>query len=351
MKKKGKRYDYIRSRMGQMLRTGMAGRQTLQSRGKRAAGMLLIAGWFMCLGGFLSLADSSGETEMGLSEEKDRLLRYSEITDTREELSEPDELWTDEKGNEWKLDDSRVILVPVTGRHRRVSGEVVYPKVTRNAEIPETAVMEVLDEESGEWLEASLPLIDTSYGKERWEGDLDVIVTFHSYGSDVYTLGETKVSHVSAQPPLKECEKELLSVMGMTEEDCRLEEFFWAGEPYPDENGILCRDAGVHGSRRVWDCRAVYEGEVKLPDVNRYRLELEYIRFQEEAATEVEGSGEAFSTEPLSVLGEAEEERESFGQWLLRHGLEVSVSLSLLLLALLGFVLLRRRAKTLDGKN
>ena len=314
--------------------------------------MLLIAGWFVCLGGFLSLADSSGEKETGLSEEKDRLLRYSEITDTREELSEPDELWTDETGKEWKLEDSRVILVPVTGRHRRVSGEVVYPKVTRNAEIPETAVMEVLDEESGVRLEASLPLIDMSYGKERWEGDLEVTVTFHSYGSDVYTLGETKVSHVSAQPPLKECEKELLSAMGMTEEDCRLEEFFWAGEPYQDENGILCRDARVSGSRKVWDCRAVYEGEVKLPDVNRYRLEMEYTQFQEDVTTETEGSSEAFSEEPLPASGESEkEERESFGQWLLRHGLTVSVSLSLLLLAFLGFFLLRRRAKTLDGKN
>ena len=308
-----------------------------------------LAGFCLCIGAAPAFAAVSGEEETSLQGDQERRIHYSEIYDREDQLPEPEEYWTDEEGTAWKLNCSQVISVPDTGRRREVSGEVIYPEVTKNAVIPETASMEVEDEESGQTLTVSLPLSRTEYEKERWSNDLEFTVTFHSYGADTYSFRETRVSHQSEQPPLTECREELLDAIGTTEEDCRLEEFCWAGEPYADDGGILCRDALVRGSRRVWDCRAVYAGEVNLPDVNRYRLQMEYLRIEEPA---VEEQKETMTAETSAVSGEVEaEERGSFLQWLLHHGWTVSIGLFALLLASLGFVLLKRGAETLDGKN
>ncbi len=275
----------------------------------------------------------------------EEIVRYSEIYDTGAEVPEAPEFWTDPDGGQWRLKESRIFTVPLTGRTRKLSGEVVYPEVTRRSEIPLTAVMEVTDEESGRSLEAELPLLRTEYEKERWQPDLEVTVTFHSYGADSYRFGEVTVPHRSEEPPLAECREELYAQTGLSEEDCRFEVFSWAGEAYTDAGDILCRDAKVTGSRRVWDCRAVYEGETALPDVIRYRREMKY-----------EPIPEVVQEEAVEGMAELPGEEAELSIWdrLFRSGLAVSVSLFLLLAAVLGFLHLRRLARKADeerGKN
>lgn len=278
------------------------------------------------------------------------LVRYSEIYDTREEVPEPPEIWTDEKGEQWKLTESRLLTVPLTGRKRELRGEVVYPEVMKGAEIPVSAVMEVKDEESGQAFEAALPLERTEYEKERWQADLEFTVTFHSYGADFYRFGEIRIPHRSEEPPLESCKQELLSFIGMAEEDCRIEAFQWSGEAY-EAGGILCRDARVTGSRRVWDCRAIYAGETALPDVVRYRRQMRYEpyvaeRMPEEASEAAEQMREDLEQE-LST-----ERMRQFSRMLLRRILIVSASLLLLFLAVLGFRFLWRAASRLrQDKN
>lgn len=329
---------------------GFPGERIVSGRSSAAVSVFLMAGLCLRLGVLPVFADVPGQEETSLQTDPGMRIQYSEIVDREDHLPVPDQFLTDEEGDVWKLKSSQVVAVPYTGRSRKVSGEVVYPEVTKNAGIPETAAMEVEDEESGQTFTVSLPLTDTEYEKERWNGDLEFTVTFHSYGADIYSFGETKVPHRSEQPPLTECREELMAAIGMPEEDCRLEEFCWAGEAYTDEKGILCRDAAVRGSRRVWDCHAVYEGEVKLPDVNRYRLQMEYTRWEEAAAAEEVPEAAAAEVSSVSDGSEADG-RESFLQWLLHHGWTVSIGLFALLLAVLGFLLLKRRAETLDGKN
>lgn len=286
--------------------------------------------------------------------ETETRVRYSEIYDSEEELPEAPEVWTAPDGGQWRLKDSRLLTVPLTGRTRKLSGEVVYPEVTRLSEIPATAVMEVTDEESGKTLEAELPLSYTEYEKERWQQDLELTVTFHSYGADRYRFGETTVSHQAEEPPLAECLEELYAQTGLGEEDCRFEAFSWAGEAYIDAENVRCRDARVIGSRRVWDCRAVYKGEAALPDVIRYRREMTYESWAEAAVGEDADASAAVSPEDGEAAEDSPAPAPSFWESLLRHGLTVSVSLFLLLAAVFGFRLLRRLARKADrerGKN
>ena len=72
----------------------------------------------------------------------------------------------------------------------------------------------------------------------------------------------------------------------------------------------------------------------------------------EEMTAAEDPAAETTAAEVSSVSDGAEADgRESFLQWLLHHGWTVSISLFALLLAVLGFLLLKRRAETLDGKN
>lgn len=307
--------------------------------------------------GLIPAREAFAAREMPAAEEAasepETLVRYSEIYDTKEEIPEPEAVWEAEDGIVWKLSESRLLTVPLTSRSRMLSGEVVYPGVTREAEIPPRAVMEVEDKESGQVFEAELPLSRSEYLKERWEPDLEFTVTFHRYGSDGYRLGEILIPHQAEQPPLSDCREALLEAIGLPAEDCRIEEMSWAGESYPDENGILCRDARVTGARRLWDCRAVYEGETALPDVIRYRMQMEYrpLEPEKEAGKEAGETGEKMDA---GAGADTEENLSGSSQiplWqqLFTRGLTVSVSLVFLIFLLAGFRGLKRRAAALDA--
>ena len=116
------------------------------------------------------------------------------------------------------------------------------------------------------------------------------------------------------------------------------------GYAYQDEAGIWCRNAAVQAKRRVWDCRAVYGGTVRLPAYERYRRRMEYEKAEldVEEMTEIEADpGTLVETETAPV----ENLPIPFWRRWIHYGLTISVSLLLLLLAWLGFRQLRRMAR------
>lgn len=289
-----------------------------------------------------------GET-MESDSEEETFAWHSDFYDTAEEIPAPAERYPGEDGTWYVLQSSEVLEKQFSGRTKKLAGEVVYEGVSRDDVIPERAPMAVTDEESKETVERELALVSAEYEKERWRGDFGFTVTFHAYGSDSYRFGEARIPHEAGEPPLEDCKEELLSAIQMTEDDCHLERCVWEGEAYTDESGVLCRDARVTGMIRVWDCRAVYEGEVNLPDYTRYQLAAVYGKEREERAAaspaEVSGSGEL--SEP--VVGQEPEEalQDSTPFWirLLKNSLAVTVSLFLLLAVIWGFWRLRIMGK------
>lgn len=334
----------------QRRRNGTEGDFTLQKRSERKR-MRGSCGWgTICL--LIGLFCCCLGMQQALAGEYESLVRYSEIYDTREELPEAEKQWTDEEGTVWEWKSEKILTIPVTSRRRMLSGEVIYPGVGKESEIPQQAAVEVEDSESGQVFETELPLSRTEYEKERWEDNLEFTVTFHSYGADVYHFGTLEILHQTEKPPLEGCEEVLLEAIGLEAENCRLKKMEWKGESYLDENGILCRDAEVSGARRLWDCRAIYAGETALPDLLRYRRQIEYRRAEPEESTEFEKIEEAFSSEPERLEEQSEEidASERFFR-LLRQGLTVSIHLLFFAVAVWGFLKLRKRAEGLDTER
>lgn len=302
----------------------------------------LLIGLFCCCPGM----------RQALADEYESCVRYSEIYDTKDELPEAEKRWTDENGTVWEWKSEKLLTIPVTSRRRMVSGEVIYPGVGKESEIPKQGIVEVEDDESGQVIETELPLSRVEYEKERWEESLEFTVTFHHYGADVYHFGTLKLPHQTEAPPLENCKEALLEEIGLEAENCRLETMEWKGESYLDENHILCRDASVSGARRLWDCRAVYEGEAELPDLLRYRLQIEYQRAEPEESTETAQMTEAFysAQEAAEIPEEKMDAAERLVQ-LLRKCLSISVSLFLLAVVCWGFYRLRKKAQRLDKER
>lgn len=285
---------------------------------------------------------------------KESVEYYSEVYDTPELIPEPETEIVDSNGRHYELSEQEIEDVPITGRAETVSSEILYEGVRFGETIPEQADIKVWDEESKKNFHTELPLFEARFSSERWEDDFVFEVTLHTYGADIYVLGEREIpkENEGGMPALGSCEADLLALIGMSSEHGRIEDYQWSGEPYTDEAGILCRDVQVSGLQKVSDCAAIYKGVISMPDYKRYRLRTNYIRTPEkaetlEAATPSEADfANTSETEPREV--------ESLWDKLIKVGkicLQISVGLGCILLAFIGFRFLLFLAGKVDEKR
>lgn len=229
------------------------------------------------------------------------ILRYSEPKADSEQLEEPPDVFMREN-IPYELASWEIAEGGLPGRMQYGESTVVYEKIGMNAEIPKTAEISI----EGEDGLFSVPLVQSEYTNERWENDFSFTLTFHSCQADIYELGGVEIflDSDSEQPRLWGYEDELLELIGLPQESYRITGYKWAGEPYWDETGLLCRDAAAKGQRLVRDCKAVYGGEVILPPRETYRTKAVY-RLKERERAEKTGSeekrtgGESRQTESL----------------------------------------------------
>ena len=329
---------------------GSAGRRHLPGNGRRGECMGKREdrryGWRLAVLIFvlLCLQGTGGQAYAQEDKAGERRIRYSSSYLKEAEIPEAPEEYLEEGEITYRLVGTEIEAVPVCGRTREVSGEMVYPSVTREQEIPARAPMEVEDRESRKTVSVMLDLKRTSYENEHWQDGFEISVVFHEYGADTYRLGGTVVMHDEKVPPLEACREELLASAGLSEDEVQIESASWEGDAYQDEAGIWCRNAAVQAKRRVWDCRAVYGGTVRLPAYERYRRRMEYEKAEPdvEEMTEIEADpGTLVETETAPV----ENLPLPFWRRWIHYGLTISVSLLLLLLAWLGFRQLRRMAR------
>ena len=303
-------------------------------------------GWRLAVLTFalLCLQGASGQAYAQEDEVEKRLICYSSSYKKEAEIPEAPEEHLEEGGISYRLVETEIESVPVRSRMQAVSGEIVYPDVTREQEIPAKAPMEVEDPESQTTVSAVLPLQGTSYENEHWQDGFEFSVIFHEYGADIYRLGAAAVMHDEEIPPLETCREELLASAGLSPDEVQIESADWDGEGYQDETGIWCRNAAVQARRRVWDCRAVYGGTLELPAYERYRMRMEYEKVEPETAQETQTETDAETKGKLEE-GPVENIPLPFWRRWVRYGLAMSVSLLLLLLAWFGFRLLLRTAR------
>ena len=149
----------------------------------------------------LCLQGTGGQAYAQEDKAGERRIRYSSSYLKEAEIPEAPEEYLEEGEITYRLVGTEIEAVPVRGRTREVSGEMVYPSVTREQEIPARAPMEVEDRESRKTVSVMLDLKRTSYENEHWQDGFEISVVFHEYGADTYRLGGTVVMHDEKVPP------------------------------------------------------------------------------------------------------------------------------------------------------
>ena len=69
-------------------------------------------------------------------------------------------------------------------------------------------------------------------------------------------------------------QEEILGIMGLSAGEYRILSMEWAGEPFEDDEGQMCRQAMARGQKLVRDYEVTYEGTVSLKAVSYTHLDV-----------------------------------------------------------------------------
>lgn len=280
---------------------------------------------------------------------KESLERYSKVYDSPEEIPEPERELTGPDGVCYELRNSEIEEIYVPDRVEKTGSTLVYKGVGELEPIPQTAEITVWDKARKINLKASFPLLGTTYDRERWQ-DFQFRLVFHEYDSDAYMLNDIAIDAEESLTELTRRAPEIYKLIGLREDDCRISRYKWGGEPYLDNLGVLCRDVLVEGEKRVWDCSALYEGEITLPGYDRYRLKNSYFK----KVADVKAPEIPPDNDPILETMEKEELKYGLSH-ILKVCLEVTVGLFFAILAFLGFrfllVLIRRLGEEKEKRD
>lgn len=183
----------------------------------------------------------------------------------------------EQDGVTYQLSSSWLEETVIPAHEVPVTETVRYEAVEAADRIPSTIPVVVTDEATGQVLEGTAAISGQEAGEERWEDTFSFSATFHEYGLDGYWLGEQVISLKDDTPDFAGYEAELLALIGVSGEDYAVEEAVWDGDPYEDENGVLCRDAVVSGKKLVRDCTVTYTGNAIFPEEMGVRYVSSYV--------------------------------------------------------------------------
>ena len=93
-----------------------------------------------------------------------------------------------------------------------------------------------------------------------------------------YWIGDKVFKLEGDVPDFTGYEKELLTLIGASEEDYKVESVSWDGEAYEDANGVRCRNAVAKGKKLVRDCTVTYEGSAVFPEETGVRYVSTYMK-------------------------------------------------------------------------
>lgn len=261
----------------------------------------------------------------------------------------PEEEYTDEAGVDYRLESWELVPVRLEKREKKISKELVFEAVEREEEIPEAYEITAADEMTGESLTGMYPLVDLSVARQQWRDDFSFPVVFHVYDADYYVLGDKQVPYDDEKPQLEGCENELLALIGASPDSYRVADIRWDGEPYVDDDGVLCRNAAASGARIVSDYTAVYGGTAVFPEREAVCCEAVYSRLPVETEA---ASDDRIVPVRLSEMRIEKPEEPGDGWFLWRKETVVTVGLILLLAVLLVVLVLKSAAQKRDkGKK
>lgn len=145
-------------------------------------------------------------------------------------------------------------------RAETVRREVTYEAVEEEADLPDQITVSVLAENDEELV--ACQAVERVEEAAYWKADFSFPLTFYEYGASRYQLGDMMLETEELSVLAEQYGEELLENMGLSPEEYEVTDLVWAGSPYENADGILCRDAAGHGRRLLRDYRVVYEGFV-----------------------------------------------------------------------------------------
>lgn len=181
------------------------------------------------------------------------------------EKYKPEETY-EKDGVVYRLDGSWIEEMMIPAHEVPVTEEVVYEAVEALDRIPSKISVTVTDEGTGQEMEVAAAADRQESGEERWEDTFSFPVTFHEYGLEGYWLGDKVFTLDGDVPDFTGHEKELLALIGASDEDYQVDSVSWDGEAYEDGNGIRCRNAVAKGKKLVRDCTVTYIGRAVFPE-------------------------------------------------------------------------------------
>ncbi|MDE6021805.1 MAG: hypothetical protein K2H01_12510, partial [Ruminococcus sp.] len=164
----------------------------------------------------------------------------------------------------------------ITNRTEIVSSFTDYSYKTVKPEPAETKTVTYHDYASGEDIISTLTFKEL---KEEdgwdWRNDVTIPITFTIYNAEYYALGDKLVPYNHEKPALSGYETDILNELKLDTEKYRINSFEWDEEPYYIGE-VQYRKAVAKGERYAAHYIAVYESNVKLPDVPGYNAVAKY---------------------------------------------------------------------------
>lgn len=146
----------------------------------------------------------------------------------------------------------------------QVEQDVLFQGIEGEMGIPKELEISYENQKTGNKRTDFYPIKSKTVLKEMWTDDFSAEVIFYTYDAEYYELGEYKIPSRKETPGLEGYEGELLKQLGLSAENYQIEQVVWTGEPYTNEEGILCRDAVATGRKKRKDFLAVYGGTVEV---------------------------------------------------------------------------------------
>ncbi len=271
-----------------------------------------------------------------------RIVRPLE-TEEAERFTAPPEEYTDEDGMVYELEDWQLERLPGGQVSQEVRRQVVYRDVEAAQSVPQSIpVREQYTGSSGPSSSAApipqgsdssfqasgtLAATETQALGERWSDDFHVPLVFHSYGAELYELGNILMSAQDGFPPPEEYQDELLGILGLPGEDYEITGLTWDSEPYAGPDGELCREATASGRKRLVDYQVTYDGRVSWQMPDTWQLETVY-RLRPSVVAAEESTAEALPAAGAPVMDADSLTEPGLWYWV-RSGFVITVAAGL----------------------
>lgn len=272
-----------------------------------------------------------------------RLVRPLEAEEA-EGFTEPPWEYEDENGAVYDLENWKLDRLPGSRVSQEASRQVVYRAVEGAQSVPSTITVREQrtdgSQDSGPQASGpqnsgpqdsgpqevcgTLSATETRILGETWSNDFQVPMVFHSYGAQVYELGDVSISAEDGFPPPEEYQDELLEILKLPRDGYEITQLSWNGEPYAGPDGELCREAMASGRKRLVDYQVTYEGRVSWQMPETCRLETVY-RLRPPV---VEAEGSALSETLAAETPSPEPETPELWYWV-RSGFVITVAAGL----------------------